>query len=84
VDHIDEGRAEAPAAEQPWSPPPPRDDWGRYAGALVLYVALAVTTLSLHENVVLLNWIVGPLFPLLVLYAIPSALRALARRLRPR
>ena len=57
---------------------------GDYAGALVLYVALAVTTLSLHENVVLLNWIVGPLFPLLVLYAIPTALRALARRLRSR
>jgi hypothetical protein len=84
VESIDQGRVEATAADVPTSPPPPRDDWGRYAGALVLYVGLAVATLSLHDNVLLLNWIVGPLFPVLVLYVIPTALRALVRRPRSR
>jgi hypothetical protein len=84
VESIDQGRVEATTADVPRSPPPPRDDWGRYVGALVLYVGLAVATLSLHDNVLLLNWIVGPLFPVLVLYVIPAALGALVRRLRSR
>lgn len=54
--------------------------WGWYLFSLVLYVALALTTLRLRDNVLLLNWIIGPLFPLVVLYLIPTAVRALIRR----
>ena len=44
-----------------------RGMWWRYALALVGFVALGWATKS-----VVLNWIIGPLFPLLVLYVIPS------------
>jgi hypothetical protein len=57
---------------------PARGDWWRYAAALALYVALGLTTKS-----VVLNWIVGPLFPLLVLHLIPSLWRRLREGTRP-
>ena len=44
-----------------------RGVWWRYGLALVAFVALGLATKS-----VVLNWIIGPLFPLLVLYVIPS------------
>lgn len=60
---------------------PGRDlQWGWYLFALVLYVGLALGSLSLRDNVLLLNWIIGPLFPVVVLYVVPTAVRALARR----
>ena len=52
------------------------DTWGpgprpwQYALALVVFVALGLLTRS-----IVLNWIVGPLFPLLALYLVPRALR---------
>lgn len=46
-----------------------------FAAALVIYIALGVTVKS-----VVLNWIVGPLFPVVVLYAVPAALRRARRR----
>lgn len=46
-----------------------------FAAALVIYIALGVTVKS-----VVLNWIVGPLFPVVVLYALPAALRRVRRR----
>jgi len=52
---------------------------GWYVFALVLYVALSFASLSLRDNVVLLNWIIGPLFPVFVLYVVPTAVKALAR-----
>ncbi len=54
--------------------------WGWYLFALVLYVGLALGSLSLRDNVLLLNWIIGPLFPVVVLYVVPTAMRALVRR----
>lgn len=57
--------------------------WGWYLFALVLYVSLASASLSLRDNVLLLNWIIGPLFPVLVLYVIPTTARRLAGK-RPR
>jgi hypothetical protein len=44
---------------------------------LILYVALGVSGKTL-----VLNWIIGPLFPFLVLYAIPRAYRRLTQGLR--
>jgi hypothetical protein len=41
-----------------------------YALAVVVYIALGVTLRS-----VVLNWIVGPLFPFLVVYLVPRLLR---------
>lgn len=64
---------------EPW--PPTHDAWGWYVVALFLYGALALATLTLRDNVLLLNWIIGPLFPVVVLYAIPKGLKALAKRL---
>jgi hypothetical protein len=52
---------------------------GWYVFALVLYVALSFASLSLRDNVVLLNWIIGPLFPVFVLYVVPTAVRRVAR-----
>ncbi len=43
---------------------------GWYAAALVAYVGLGLLTKS-----VVLNWVVGPVFPLLVLYVLPRLLR---------
>ncbi len=48
---------------------------GWYAAALAAYVVLGVLTKS-----VVLNWVVGPLFPLLVLYLLPRGVSALRRR----
>jgi len=60
---------------------PGRDlQWGWYLFALVLYVGLALGSLSLRDNVLMLNWIIGPLFPVVVLYVVPTAVRALVRR----
>lgn len=53
---------------------------GRYAMALALYVALAVATLGGHHNVVLLNWIVGPLFPFIALYVVPRGVGSVTGR----
>lgn len=50
-----------------------------YVIALVVYIVLGVFAKS-----VVLNWIIGPLFPLLVLYLIPRAARAAGRRLARR
>lgn len=54
--------------------------WWWYLLALVLYVGLALASLSLRDNVLLLNWIIGPLFPVAVLYVIPTLVMSLARR----
>ena len=73
-----------PQRAVPTPKPLPRDAWGGYLFALVLYVTLSVASLTLRDNVLLLNWIIGPLFPVVVLYAIPTAITALIRRLRAR
>ena len=60
---------------------PAPDGWGPgprpwvWAVALVVYVGLGLLTRS-----VVLNWVVGPLFPLLALYLLPRAAGALVRR----
>ena len=46
-----------------------------YVFALVVYVVLGFTTKSL-----VLNWILGPLFPLLLLYVAPRTLARAFRR----
>jgi hypothetical protein len=68
------------------TPPVPlqREAWGGYLLALILYVALSVGSLSLRDNVLLLNWMIGPLFPVVVLYLIPTGFKVLAKRLRSR
>ena len=76
--------AEATAAAVPRSPPLPHDAWGWYVVASLLYGALALATLSLHDNVLLLNWIIGPLFPVIVLFAIPTGGEGAQRRVRAR
>jgi hypothetical protein len=48
-----------------------------YAAALLVYIVAGFFLKS-----VLLNWLVGPLFLLIVLYIVPSLLRRLARRAR--
>jgi hypothetical protein len=54
------------------------DVWGpgprlpHYVVALVVYVVLGLLTRS-----VVLNWVVGPLFPLIALYLVPLAVRKL-------
>jgi hypothetical protein len=71
-----------PAISASLEPAAPRDvAWVWYLVALVVYVALALVTLSARDNVVLLNWIVGPLFPVIALYAVPTAAKSLATRL---
>ncbi len=45
--------------------------WIWYVAAFIFYVGL-----SLWLKGVLLNWIIGPLFPLVVLYVVPTALRS--------
>jgi hypothetical protein len=57
------------------------DTWGPGPGPW-LYVAvfLAYLALGLLTRSVVLNWIVGPLFPLLALYVVPRAVLALVRR----
>lgn len=51
---------------------------GWYVAALVAYVAGGLVFKS-----ALLNWLVGPLFLVLVLYAVPTLVRTLTRRARP-
>jgi hypothetical protein len=46
-----------------------------YVLAFVVYVVLGLLTRS-----VVLNWIVGPLFPLLALYVVPRLVGDLIRR----
>lgn len=46
-----------------------------WAVTLVAYVALGLLTRS-----VVLNWVVGPLFPLVALYVLPRAVGGLVRR----
>lgn len=55
-----------------WGPGPA--PW-RYVLVFVVYVGLGVLTRS-----VVLNWIVGPLFPLLALYVVPKLARDLVER----
>ena len=67
----------------PGSQPAPPDRVPAYAYlvALAVYVALGLVARSL-----VLNWIVGPLFPMLVLYLIPRTMRrrlSRAREARP-
>lgn len=50
-----------------------------YAAALVVYIVGGFLFQS-----VLLNWIVGPLFPLAVLYVLPNVLRRVSQRARAR
>lgn len=56
--------------------------WAWYLFGLALYIGLSLGTLALRDNVVLLNWLVGPLFPFVVLYLIPTGVRALLGRPR--
>ena len=57
------------------------DTWGpgpgawAYVAAFLAYVALGLLTRS-----VVLNWIVGPLFPLLALYLVPRTVAGVLRR----
>lgn len=81
---VDEHREGAAASAVPASGAMERKQIGRYLIALALYVALAVATLAVHSNVFVLNWIVGPLFPFIALYAIPGGVRFIARRVAPR
>lgn len=46
-----------------------------FTAALVIYIVLGVALKS-----VVLNWIVGPLFPMVLLYAVPAGLRRVRRR----
>lgn len=56
----------------------PRDvSWIWYVVALVLYIGLGLLLKS-----VLLNWIIGPLFLLMVLYLVPTAVRRLWQAMR--
>lgn len=55
----------------PAPPLPTRPVW-HYVAAFVAYVVLGVAFKS-----VFLNWIVGPLFPLVVLHLLPRLLRGL-------
>jgi hypothetical protein len=48
-----------------------------YAVALAIYIPLGFLTQS-----VVLNWIVGPIFPLLVLYVGPTFARRIVSRVR--
>jgi hypothetical protein len=50
---------------------------GWYVAALVGYVAAGFFLKS-----ILLNWLVGPLFLLIVLYLVPRFVRGVGRRLR--
>jgi hypothetical protein len=56
----------------------------RYLFVLAAYVVLAVVTLAEHRNVLVLNWVVGPLFPFIILYVIPECVKGIARRMGPR
>ena len=63
------------ATVDPTSPP---ESWRlllRYGLTLCLYVCL-----GLALKVVVLNWIIGPLFPLIVLELLPRATRRIGRR----
>jgi hypothetical protein len=66
------------------TPPVQHEAWGGYLLALILYVTLSVGSLSLRDNVLLLNWMIGPLFPVVVLYLIPTGVKVLTKRLRSR
>lgn len=55
--------------------PEPDAPIAAYVAAFVVYVALGVIVKS-----VVLNWIVGPTFLLLTLYALPRGLRRLGQR----
>ena len=64
-----------PATADPTAPP---ESWRllvRYSVALCLYVAL-----GLALKVVVLNWIIGPLFPLVALELVPRATRRVRRQ----
>jgi hypothetical protein len=50
---------------------------GWYAAALVGYI-----TAGYFLKSILLNWLVGPLFLLIALYLVPTALRKLVRGVR--
>jgi len=52
---------------------------GWWLFALVLYVGLSFASLSWRDNVLLLNWIIGPLFPVVVLFVIPTVAKAAVR-----
>lgn len=72
----------SPPAEPPAPAPAPREGSEtavRYAAALILYIAIGYFTKS-----AVLNWIVGPLFPLLVLYLLPRASDLVRGRRDPR
>lgn len=60
------------SAPDVWGPGP--RPW-LYVVAFLVYLALGLLTRS-----VVLNWIVGPLFPLIALYLVPRAVTALVRR----
>ncbi len=54
-------------------PPAGGPPWAAYVATLVAYVALGFFLRS-----VVLNWIVGPLVPLLALYLVPRLVRSRA------
>ena len=81
---VDEHHAGATARAVPALDATASKQIGRYLVALALYVAFAVATLAGRDNVFILNWIVGPLFPLITLYAIPEVVKLIARRVHPR
>ena len=57
------------------------ETWGPGAGPLLYALAFAVyVVLGLLTGSVVLNWIVGPLFPLLALFVVPRLVRGVTRR----
>lgn len=58
-------------APEPWS-------WIAWAACFVSYVILGYVTKS-----IVLNWIVGPLYPLFFLYLIPKGFRRITGRDEP-
>lgn len=70
------GPAPGPTAPEPPAPAPLLARPAAWAVLLAVYIALGVTVKS-----VVLNWIVGPLFPLVFLHLVP---RAFTRRPEPR
>ena len=63
--------AHSSSSPDPWP-------WWAWAATFASYVVLGYLTKS-----VVLNWIVGPLYPVLVMYVLPAGVRRLLRRPAP-
>jgi hypothetical protein len=63
--------AHSPSSPDPWP-------WWAWVATFTSYVVLGYLTKS-----VVLNWIVGPLYPVLVMYVLPAGVRRLLGRPAP-